>query len=294
MLRCDGKSPRGRLAWKYALARRLLFAPIRRAVGLSRARVLISGAAPLSAEVLRDLASLDLPVRELYGQTEDCGPTTNNRPGETRWGSVGRPFRGCDVRIAEDSEILVRGANFFAGYYKEPEATAAVLKDGWLHSGDLGHFDQDGYLYITGRKKEILITAGGKNVAPRNLEEALKRSPLIEEAVVLGDRQKFLAALVTLRMGVTRTSLRIPESADPDPGTWPGLADALWEHVQAVNREFSQVEQIKRIAVLRASLSVDAGELTPTLKLRRSVISERHRDLIGRLYAADSPDVVFE
>lgn len=293
-LRCDGKHPRGRLAWKYALAKRMLFSPIRRAVGLSRARVLISGAAPLSAEVLRDLASLDLSVRELYGQTEDCGPTTNNRPGETRWGSVGRPFRGCEVQIAEDSEILVRGANVFAGYFKEPEATAAVLKDGWLHSGDLGHFDQDGYLYITGRKKEILITAGGKNIAPRNLEEALKRSPLVEEAVVLGDRQKYLAALVTLRAGVTRSSLGIPDSADPDPGTWPGLADALWEHVKLINREFSQVEQIKRIAVLRASLSVDAGELTPTLKLRRSVIADRHRDLIGRLYAADSPDVVFE
>ena len=293
-LRCDGEQPRGRLAWKYALAKRLLFAPIRKAVGLSRARVLISGAAPLSADVLRDLASLDLPVRELYGQTEDCGPTTNNRPGETRWGSVGRPFRGCEVRIADDSEILVRGANVFAGYFKEEDATSEVLKDGWLYSGDLGHFDQDGYLYITGRKKEILITAGGKNIAPRNLEEALKRSPLIEEAVVLGDRQKYLAALVTLRMGVTRNSLGIPDSADPDPRTWLGLADALWEHVQGINLEFSQVEQIKRIAVLRASLSVEAGELTPSLKLRRSMIADRHRDLIGRLYSADAPEVSFE
>ncbi len=293
-LRCEGKEPRGRLAWRYSVAKRLLFGPIRKAVGLSRARVLLSGAAPLSADVLRDLASLDLPVRELYGQTEDCGPTTNNRPGETRWGSVGRPFRGCEVRIADDGEILVRGPHVFAGYFKDPEGTEAVLREGWLHSGDLGHFDADGYLFITGRKKDILITAGGKNIAPRNLEEALKRSPLVEEAVVLGDRRKHLAALVTLRRGVARQVLHVPDSAPDRPEAWPGLVEALRAHLAEIHQEFSQVEHVRKVAVLDRSLSVESGELTPTLKLRRSVIAERHAALIERLYAPDGPDVLFE
>ncbi|MFT5141746.1 MAG: long-chain acyl-CoA synthetase [Rhodothermales bacterium] len=259
------------LKMQYALASRLLFRRIRAVLGLSRAQVLLTGAAPISLEVLSDLASLDLPLREVYGQTEGSGPTTNNRPGETRWGSVGRPFRGSEVRIAEDGEILIRGDHVFLGYFQDPAETAEVLKDGWLYSGDLGHLDEDGYLYVTGRKKEILITAGGKNISPRNIEEAIKSSPLVEEAVVIGDRRRFLSALIVL---------------DPKSQVDRSQAKSLiWEHVESVNRRLSKVEQIKKIALLPGSLTVEAGELTPTLKVRRSAIRERYSDEIEALYA---------
>jgi long-chain acyl-CoA synthetase len=259
------------LKMRYALASRLLFRRIRAVLGLSDAQVLLTGAAPISIDVLRDLASLDLPLREVYGQTEASGPTSNNRPGETRWGSVGRPFPGSEVRIADDGEILVRGDHVFLGYFQDPAETAEVLKDGWLHSGDLGRIDEDGYLYVTGRKKEILITAGGKNISPRNIEEAIKSHGLVEEAVVIGDRRRFLSALIVL---------------DPKSKVDRGQAKSLiWEHVESVNKKLSKVEQIKKIALLPGSLTVGAGELTPTLKVRRAAIRDRYSAEIEALYA---------
>ncbi|MBO6575472.1 MAG: long-chain fatty acid--CoA ligase [Rhodothermales bacterium] len=259
------------LKLKYGVAYRLLFSRIRKALGLSRAEALLSGAAPIALDVLEDLGSLDLPLREVYGQTEGSGPTSNNRHGEIRWGSVGRPFHGVEVRIADDGEIVLRGPNVFQGYYKDPAATAEVLIDGWLHSGDLGHVDEDGYLYVTGRKKEILVTAGGKNITPRNIEEGIKAHPLVNEAVVIGDRRRFLSALITL---------------DPEAEVGKDQAKArIWEHVEKVNSSLSNVEQIKKILVLPDQLTVDNGALTPTMKLRRSVIADRYAGEIDALYA---------
>lgn len=266
-----GGTPSAALKLKYRLASKLLFGRIRAALGLSRAQVLLTGAAPIAEEVLRDLASLDLPLREVYGQTEGSGPTSNNRPDATRWGSVGKPFQGVEVRIAEDDEILMRSDAVFLGYYKDPEGTAEVLKDGWLHTGDLGYLDKDGYLYVTGRKKEIIITAGGKNISPRNIEEAVKTHPMVSEAVVIGDRKPFLSILVCLEAHVD-----LPDDA---------AKAAIWEHVEALNQNFSKVEQIKKVAILPTVFSVEGGELTPTLKLRRSVIVEKYQRDIDVIYA---------
>ena len=180
-----------------AWPKRLIFAKLKPALGLGNARVCVSGAAPIAREVLEFFASLDIIVLEVYGQSEDSGPTTFNRPERFEFGSVGPAFPDVEVEIADDGEILVRGPNVFKGYFKNPEATAETLIDGWLHSGDLGEFRGE-FLYITGRKKEIIITAGGKNIAPKNIEAALKNHPLVNEAVVIGDRRKYLSALLTL------------------------------------------------------------------------------------------------
>ncbi|MBC7174511.1 MAG: AMP-binding protein, partial [Polyangiaceae bacterium] len=173
----------------YAIAKKLVFDKLKPAIGLGRAHFCVSGAAPISAEVLEFFGSLDIQVLEVYGQSEDTGPTSFNLPNRFRFGSVGPAVEGVDVKIAEDGEILVRGPNVFLGYFKDEAATKETLVDGWLHSGDLGEF-RDGFLYITGRKKDIIITAGGKNVAPKNIEAALKNHELINEAVVIGDRRK--------------------------------------------------------------------------------------------------------
>ena len=202
------------LALQFRLANRLVFRRIKGLLGMDEARFGITGAAPISAEILQFFAGLGIVILEVYGQSEDCGPATFNRPGMTKYGTVGVPIPGVDVRIAEDGEILVRGPSVFKGYYKDPAATSAALVDGWLHSGDLGSFDADGFLSITGRKKDILITAGGKNIAPKNIEAALKNLPLVSQAVVIGDRRKFLSALIT----------SMPRPRQPCGRAWPPRA----------------------------------------------------------------------
>jgi len=269
---------------QYAAANKLVFSKLKQAIGLANARVCVSGAAPIAREVLEFFAKLDIVVIKVYGQSEDTGPTSFNRPGKTKLGTVGPIIPGVEVKIAEDGEILVKGPNVFMGYYKEPEATAETLKDGWLCSGDLGAIDTEGFLAITGRKKEIIITAGGKNITPKNIEEAIKNHPLVGEAVVIGDRRKFLSALVTLE----------PEAA----GRWAkehGVAeDALAEHAELVaeiqravdvaNKDLAQVEKIKKFVVLRKPFSIEGGELTPTLKVKRRVVNKNYEREIERMY----------
>ncbi len=271
------------LRTQYALADRLVLSKLKAALGFDRARVLSSGAAPIAPDVLAFFASIDLPIREIYGQSEDTGPTSFNLPGRTRIGSVGAPLPGVEVKIAEDGEILVRGPNVFMGYYKDPEATAETLKDGWLCSGDLGALDQDGFLTITGRKKEIIITAGGKNIAPKNIEAALKESLLISEAIVIGDRKKFLSALVTLDEAVAQKLA--PDVAAGQLAASPAVRAAVQKQVDAVNETLARVEQIKKFTILPQPLSIAAGELTPTLKLKRKVIAQRYEAQINAMYA---------
>jgi long-chain acyl-CoA synthetase len=267
------------LQLQYALANRLVIAKLKLALGFDRARVLSSGAAPIAPDVLAFFASIDLPIREIYGQSEDTGPTSYNLPGRTRIGSVGPPLPGLEVKIAEDGEILIRGPNVFMGYYKEPQATDETLRDGWLCSGDLGAIDKDGFLTITGRKKEIIITAGGKNIAPKNIEAALKESPLIGEAIVIGDRKKFLSALITVDDAVAR------KLADAS-----AVRAAVQKQIDQVNETLARVEQIKKFTILPRPFSIDAGEMTPTMKLKRKVISQRYETEINAMYtdAGDS------
>ncbi len=281
-----GETPSGMLGLQYKLAGKLIFSKLKPAVGLGRARICVSGAAPIAREVIEFFASLDIRILEVYGQSEDSGPTSFNRPGVTRIGSVGPALPGVEVKIADDGEILVKGPNVFKGYYKEPEATAETLVDGWLHSGDLGRFDDDGFLFITGRKKEIIITAGGKNIAPKNIEAALKNSSLINEAVVIGDRRKFLSALVTLDPEGSEAFAKEHGLDVASLYETPQLRDAIQQHIDAeVNPKFAKVEQVKKFTVLHRNLTIEDGELTPTLKVKRRKVNDNFAAEIEAMYA---------
>src|SRR5204863_1906030 len=217
-------------------------------------------------------------------QSEDCGPTSFNVPGCTRFGTVGPAFPGVEVKIASDGEIIVRGRNVFAGYAKDPEATAEALADGWLHTGDLGEFDADGYLAITGRKKDIIITAGGKNVAPKLLEGGLRNHPLVSEAIVVGDRRKFLAALVTLDPEAVER-FRQEHGVSGPPGESAPIRAEIQRAVDVVNQEMARVEQIKKFTILPRELSIADGELTPTLKVKRNIVTAHFEAEIESMYA---------
>ena len=274
----------GLLQLQHRLAERLVYSRVKGALGLGRLRFAVSGAAPIAASILEFFSGLDIVILEVYGQSEDTGPTSFNRPGCTSFGTVGPPVPGVDVRIAKDGEILVRGPNVFLGYYKDPEATAETLKEGWLHSGDLGRIDEQGFLHITGRKKEIIITAGGKNIAPKNIENALKEDPMVNEAVVVGDRRKYLSALIWLDPDAAAQVAgehAIPLTQVVSQTTVQRSIQALTD---AVNRKFAQVEHIRRFTILLGPLSVEDGELTPTLKVKRQVIAARYAAQIELMY----------
>jgi long-chain acyl-CoA synthetase len=280
-----GKAPGPMLALQYRLADKLVLSKLKPALGLSRARWCLSGAAPIAREVLEFLASIDIPIYEIYGQSEDTGPTSCNVPGKTKVGSVGVPFPGVEVKIAPDGEIVVRGRNVFVGYYKDPAATRDTLVDGWLHSGDLGEFDKDGFLTITGRKKEIIITAGGKNISPKNIEAALKNTRLIAEAVVIGDRRKFLSALIALDPDAAAKFLREKGMSGEPPFHDNELIRAeVQAAVNDVNSHFAQVEGVKKFTILSRPLALEHGELTPTLKIKRKVVNENFAEEIEAMY----------
>ncbi|HKN89610.1 MAG TPA: AMP-binding protein, partial [Acidimicrobiia bacterium] len=268
---------------RYKVFDPIVYSKVKQGLGLGKARLCVSGAAPVAKEILEFFAGFGLPIYEVYGQSEDCGPTTFNVPGRTRFGTVGPAFPGVDVKIASDGEIIVRGRNVFAGYFKDPEATAEALADGWLHTGDLGEFDADGYLSITGRKKDIIITAGGKNVAPKLLEGGLRNHPLVSEAVVIGDRRKFLTALVTLDSEAVEKFRQERGIADP-PDRSAEIRAEIQQAVDLVNTEMARVEQIKKFTILPRELSIAEGELTPTLKVKRNVVTAHFEAEIEAMY----------
>lgn len=283
-LRMRGRSPGKVLELQYKLADKLVLSKLKPALGLGRARNCISGAAPIAKDVLEFFASIDIIVQEIYGQSEDNGPTSFNLPGRTKLGTVGVALPGVQVKIAEDGEILVKGPNVFMGYYKEPAATAETLIDGWLHSGDLGAFDADGFLSITGRKKEIIITAGGKNIAPKNIEAAIKESPLVSEAVVIGDRRKFLVALVTLDDAAVEAWMKGRGLAGTPHDSVEVVAE-VQRVIDDVNTKLARVEQVKKFKILPRQFGIDTGELTPTLKIKRKVVNQNFAAEIESLYA---------
>ena len=274
---------------QYRLFDKLVYSKVKSALGLDQVRLAASGAAPVAKEILEFFAGLGLPIYEVYGQSEDNGPTSFNVPGRTRFGTVGPAYPGVEIKIAEDGEILVRGRNVFAGYYKDPEATAETLHDGWLHSGDLGEMDDEGFLTITGRKKDILITAGGKNVAPKLLEGGLKSHPLISEAVVVGDGRRFLSVLITLDPEAVASFMSERGLTGP-PESNPAVVSEIQSALDGVNAEFARVEQVKKFTILPRELSIAEGELTPTLKVKRNVVNEHFASEIEAMYQA-SPAV---
>jgi long-chain acyl-CoA synthetase len=279
-----GKTASPLVQAQYKLADKLVLSKVREALGLDRTRVFLTAAAPISVEILEFFSGFGMIVNEVYGQSEDSGPTSVTVPGRTNYHTVGPAFPGVEVKIADDGEILVKGPNVFMGYYKDPDATAETLVDGWLHSGDLGAFDADGNLMITGRKKDIIITAGGKNVAPKNMESGLKNHPLIAEAVVIGDRRKYLTVLVSLDVEAA-TQYLDEHDLEEDPHESKLVRDSIQLAIDELNTQFARVEQIKKFAVLPRPLSIEGGELTPTLKVKRNVVNDNFADEIEALYA---------
>jgi long-chain acyl-CoA synthetase len=273
---------------QYQLAKRVALDPLKARIGFERVEFFATAAAPIGRDVLEFFASLDIIVREVYGLSEVTGPATVNTLEHTRLGALGRPMLGVEVRIAEDGEILIRGDNVCQGYYKHPEATAELLHDGWLHSGDVGRLDGEGYLHITGRKKEIIVTSGGKKTSPANIEALLKAVSPVGNAVVLGDRRNYLVALLTLDPEKVRTLAREkgwpedPAVLAEDPRLRQHLDAALEQHV---NAQLARFETIKRYTVLPQDFTVDTGELTPSLKVRRKVVEEKFAATIEALYA---------
>ena len=278
--------PGALLKRKYALADKLVLHKIQDLFG-GNIEQAITGAAPINPEILRFFDAAGVLILEGWGMTETSTAACVATPEKFKFGTVGRPFPGCELRIAEDGEVLVQGPNVFQGYYKNPDATAETLIDGWLHTGDIGEIDRDGFLKITGRKKDIIITAGGKNITPANLEAEIKQSRWVSQCVVLGDRRPYLIGLVTLdpeEIVKYAAENGLPE----DPQAMAGNAELKAEierHVDEINKKFARVEQVKKIAVLPQDLSQEAGELTPTLKVKRNIVAEKYEKEIEALYA---------
>ena len=267
--------PRG-LAFKHRIADRLVYSKVKARLG-GRLRAAISGGAPLAKEIAEFFHVLDILILEGYGQTEETTASNVNRPDRFKFGTVGPAIPGIDVAIAEDGEILIKGPTVFAGYYKDEEATRTVLPgDGWLRTGDLGEIDEDGFLTVTDRKKDIIVTAGGKNVAPQNIEGLLKGIPWVSQALVVGDRRPYLVALLTL---------------DPDEvAKLDGAKDVnalVAEAVERVNENLARFEQVRRFEILPRDFSPEENEITPTLKLKRRVVEQNFAAALEELYAED-------
>lgn len=287
-LKNTGEEPTGLLAVQYKLANRLVYSRIKEALGMSRAKLCLTGAAHIATEIVEFFHCLDLPLLDIYGQTEVCGPTSVNRPGANKIGTVGQAWPGTQVKLASDREILVKGPNVFMGYYKNTEATATDLVDGWLHSGDLGEFDDEGYLTVIGRKKEIIITSGGLNIAPNNIEAALMNLPLISQAVCIGEKRRYLTALVTLNREVAAKFAEENALDGSELSAHPAVIDAVRKGIdEQVNPHFARAEQVRDFRVLSRDFTIDDGELTPTLKIKRRIINEHFRTEIESMYSAE-------
>ena len=262
------------LALKHRLADRLVYSKVKARLG-GRLRAAISGGAPLPKEIGEFFHVLDILILEGYGQTEETTASNVNRPNRFKFGTVGPPIPGIEVATAEDGEILIKGPTVFAGYYKDEQATREVLPgDGWLHTGDIGEIDEDGFLKVTDRKKDIIVTAGGKNVSPQNIEGLLKGIPWVSQALVIGDRRPYLVALLTL---------------DPDEvAKLDGSQDAVAlvsGAVERINADLAHFEQVRRFEILPRDFSPEENEITPTLKLKRRVVEENFASELERLYA---------
>lgn len=272
----------------YPLAKALVFDKVKRRLGLDRARFLGTGAAPIARETLDFFASLDMMLYEVWGQSESTGAGTLNRAGTVRRGSIGKPYPETEIRIAEDGEILMRGPEVFPGYLKNEEATRETVDaDGWLHTGDVGKIDDDGFVYIIDRKKELIITAGGENISPAHVEGEFKAIPVVSQVCVVGDRRRHLAALFTL------DEETVPEAAETAGSPARTAAEAArcekfgaWfgEQVGRVNERLARVQTVKRWRILPRDFSIEGGELTPTMKLKRRVVYDKYAEEIESLY----------
>jgi long-chain acyl-CoA synthetase len=282
----QGKMPSLLTTIQYQFGVKKIFNKLKERMGFKEARICVSGAAPISKDIVNFFTGIDLPIYEVYGQSENCGPTSYNLPGQSRIGSVGKAILGSEIKIAKDGEILLRGPHVFEGYYKDEAATKEVLKDGWLYTGDIGEL-KDGYLFITDRKKDLLITAGGKNISPQNLEAMLKELPYVQAAVVVGDSKKYLCALLSPDLELMKKKAKevgiSPEKAISlveDKKILQEIKDELFK----INDRLAPVEQIKRFFLLPNEFSVASGEYTPTMKVKRKFVNQKYQTFIDQMY----------
>jgi long-chain acyl-CoA synthetase len=280
-----GEKPGFLLQKQYDLADKLVLSKIRLAFGANISECL-TGAAPINPDILRFFDAAGVLILEGYGMTETSTAATISTPEAFKVGTVGRALDACEIKIADDGEVLIKGPNIFQGYYKNEEATAETLVDGWLHTGDIGEVDSEGFLTITGRKKDIIITAGGKNITPANLEAEIKQHPLVSQSVVIGDRRPYLVALVTLDPEeAVKYAKENGLAEDPEAiAANPDVKASIMAHIDGINEKFARVEQVKKIKILPQDLSQEGGELTPTMKVKRNVVADKYADEVEALY----------
>ena len=275
----------------FRLARVLVLDNVRRAIGVHRARLLITGAAPIAPDLVRWYMALGLDMVEVWGQTESCGAVTGNPRERVKPGSIGPQLAPSEVRVSPEGELLVRGPQVFMGYLNQPEKTAETLKDGWLHTGDVGRLDADGYFYITDRMKDIIITAGGKNITPSEFENQLKFSPYITDAVVIGDQRPYLVALVMIdheNVEKYAQDHAVPFSNYTSLCRRPEIVELIQGEIDRVNKGFARVEQVKKFRLIEQKLTAEDEELTPTMKLKRKLVNDKYRDLIESMYLREA------
>jgi long-chain acyl-CoA synthetase len=282
------------LRMQHALLDRLVLSKIREALGLDRCELALSAAAPLGAELIWFFHSIGIKICEGYGQSEDNGPTTWNPPDAIQIGTVGTPLSGVEVKIAEDGEILVKGGNVMRGYYKDDEATRGIIDaEGWMHSGDVGDQDELGYVTITDRKKDLIITAGGKNIAPQEIENRIKLHDLVSQAVVIGDGRPFLTALITLdEEGVLEWANQQGIAGDMSQiASHERTLEEIGSLVDEVNSSVAKVERVRKFRVLTRDFLEEEDEITPTLKVKRRTINQVYAEAIEEMYDRSSSEV---
>ncbi len=273
------------LAGQHALASRLVFSKWREAVG-GRLRYFVSGGAPLSSKISYAFSSAGIPILQGYGMTEGC-VTSANRPDDIRFGSIGKPFEGIEVKIADDGEILIKGRCVMQGYYNKPELTDEVLKDGWYHTGDVGHIADNGHIYITDRKKDLFKLSNGKYIAPLQVESLIKQSPFVNQAVAVGSGRKQTGALIVpdweaLKVAMAENGLSITGTRE-EISKRSEVVKLVQKDIVAATKELSDYERVKKVALLPNEFSIDKGEMTPTLKVKRTVIDEKYKELIDEI-----------
>ena len=283
----DGRRPGPFLSLGYRIADWLVLDNIKRAIGMHRVRFAGTGAAPIAPDLIKWYRALGVDMREVYGQTENCGLATG-MPDRIKLGTVGVTAPHTETRISPEGEILLRGPHVFMGYLNQPEKTAEALRDGWLHTGDVGFIDNEGYLKITDRMKDIIITAGGKNITPSEIENQLKFSPYISDAVVIGDKRKFLSCLIMIdydNVAKYAQDSNVPFTDFASLCRTREVNDLIWSEIERVNENFARVETIKKFRLIEQQLTAEDDEVTPTMKLKRKFVNEKYKGMIDGMYA---------
>ena len=283
----DGKAPPAPLGLAYKLANWLVLANVKRVLGLDRARWIVTGAAPIAPDLIRWYFALGIDMFEVYGQTENCGVATGTNPKSLKVGTVGVSAPGTEVKLSPEGEILLKGPHVFLGYLNQPDKTAETVKDGWLHTGDVGIIDNQGFVRITDRMKDIIITAGGKNITPSEIENQLKFSPYISDAVVIGDRRKFLTALIMIdhdNVAKYAQDKGVPFSNYASLCRAQEVQDLIRDEIDKVNKQLARVETVKKFRLIDTLLTAEDEELTPTMKLKRKLVNKKYAPLIESMY----------